>query len=313
MPSPEPARPLIVILGPTAVGKTGIAIQLAERLEGEIISADSRLFYRGMDIGTAKPSKAERARAPHHLVDVAWPDEIWSLAMFQREAQRLIADIQGRGRLPFLVGGTGQYLRAVTEAWEIPGAAPDLRLRQALQNWAVEVGPEGLYQRLLVLDAEAAGRIDPRNLRRTIRALEVILLTGEKFSSQRSRGLSPYRLLQIGLTRPRPELYARLDARIQDMLAAGFVEEVRGLLAAGYSPELPSLSAIGYRQITSYLQGEIDLAEAVMLMKRLTRQFVRRQANWFRLDDPDIRWFRVGAETAEEIEQVVRSFAKASE
>ena len=308
MPLPDQPRPLVVILGPTAVGKTETALQLAERLDGEIISADSRLFYRGMDIGTAKPSAQELARVPHHLVDVADPDEIWSLAMFQQAAHAAIAEIQGRGRLPFLVGGTGQYIRAVTEEWEIPGAAPNHPLREALENWAVQVGPAGLHDRLAILDPEAAARIDPRNLRRSIRALEVILQTGEKFSSQKSRGISRYRLLQLGLNRPRPELYARIDARIQGMLDAGFVAEVQALLAAGYGPELPSLSAIGYHQMIQYLQGEIDLAEAVMLMKRITRQFVRRQANWFKPDDPQINWFSAGSEAVDQMESVIRKF-----
>ena len=308
MPSPERKPPLIVLLGPTAVGKTETALQLAERLNGEIVSADSRLFYRGMDIGTAKPSPAELARVPHHLVDVAAPDETWSLAMFQRAAQAAIAEIHARGRLPFQVGGTGQYIRAVTEGWEIPEVPPDFRLRHALEAWAAEIGPEGLYRRLAVLDPEAADRIDPRNLRRTVRALEVILRTGERFSSQKSRREPPYRVLQLGLTRPRPELYARIDARIDAMLAAGFLEEVRGLLAAGYAPDLPSMSAIGYRQMVQVLQGEITLEEAVILMKRLTRQFVRRQANWFKADDPNIRWFRAGEGAAAAMETAVRDW-----
>jgi tRNA dimethylallyltransferase len=308
MPLPDPKPPLIVIIGPTAVGKTEISLQLAERLDGEIVSADSRLFYRHMDIGTAKPSAEEQACVPHHLIDVADPDQTWSLAMFQREAHIIISDIHNRVRLPFLVGGTGQYIRAVIEEWEIPEAAPDLRIRQALESWASEIGPDGLHQRLSVLDSTAAERIDPRNMRRTIRALEVILLTGKLFSAQKSRGPSRYRLLQLGLTRPRPELYARIDARIDAMLDDGFVDEVKGLLAAGYSPDLPSLSAIGYRQIIEYLQGEIDLEEAVMLMKRITRQFVRRQANWFKLDDPAIHWFPATPESVKAMVAAIRVF-----
>jgi len=308
MPFPDSKLPLIVIIGPTAVGKTEISLQLAERLAGEIVSADSRLFYRGMDIGTAKPSKEEQARVPHHLIDVADPDQTWSLAMFQREAHRMIADIHARGRLPFLVGGTGQYVRAVIDEWEIPEAAPDLRVRQTLESWALEVGPDGLHQRLSVLDPTAAERIDPRNMRRTIRALEVILLTGKLFSAQKSRGPSRYRLLQLGLTRPRTELYARIDARIQAMLDVGFMDEVQGLLTAGYSPDLPSLSAIGYRQMIEHLQGKIDLDEAVMLMKRITRQFVRRQANWFKLDDPAINWVPVTPDTLNSMVAAIRVF-----
>ncbi len=308
MLSPEPSQPLIVILGPTAVGKTETSLKLAERWNGEIVSADSRLFYRGMDIGTAKPSLKEQRRVPHHLIDVADPGQIWSLAMFQREAHRIISEIHMRDRLPFLVGGAGQYVRGVTEEWEIPGIPPDPQVRRVLENWAGDIGPEGLHERLSILDPAASERIDPRNLRRTIRALEVILLTGERFSTQKSRGSSRYQLLQLGLTRPRTELYSRIDSRIESMLDAGFVDEVRRLLDAGYSPELPSLSAIGYRQMVKYLQGEIELDEAVRLMKRITRKFVRRQANWFKLTDSNIQWFQAGPEAVNEMEIAIRIF-----
>jgi tRNA dimethylallyltransferase len=301
---------LIVLIGPTAAGKTEIVIQLAERLSGEIISADSRLFYRGMDIGTAKPTPAERARVPHHLIDVADPDQAWSLVLFQQEARRAIADIHARGRLPFLVGGTGQYLRAVTEGWQAPPAQPDPRLRGVLEDWAAEIGPLGLHNRLASLDPQAGAQIDPRNLRRTVRALEVILSTGRLFSAQRQRGESPYRLLTLGLTRPRPELYARIDARIEAMFAAGWVDEVRGLLARGYTPNLPALSAISYLQVIDYLQGRTTYVEMVMLIKRLTRQFVRRQANWFKPDDPQIHWFTAGERTVKEMEEVIRGWEK---
>jgi tRNA dimethylallyltransferase len=300
--------PLVVIVGPTAVGKTEISIQLAERLAGEIVSADSRLFYRGMDIGTAKPTRAELARVPHHLIDVAGPDQVWSLAVFQQAAYQAIAKIHARGRLPFLVGGTGQYIRAVTEGWQIPKVKSSLPLRQALENWAAEIGPDELHDRLTALDPEAAAKIDYRNLRRTVRALEVILRTGQQFSAQRTKGVPPYRSLQIGLTRPRKELYARVDARIDAMLADGFVDEVRELLGQGYSPDLPTLSAIGYREIVAHLKGKTSLQEAVKLIKRHTRQFVRRQANWFKEDDPNIHWFKVEPNTVAEIEQLIRAW-----
>jgi tRNA dimethylallyltransferase len=290
------------------VGKTEISIALAERLNGEIISADSRLFYRGMDIGTAKPGPKERKRVPHHLIDVAEPDQIWSLATFQQRAQQAIDSVHARGRLPYLVGGTGQYLRAVTQGWKIPEVKPDMRLREALEKWAELVGPEGLHTRLASLDPDAAGRIDYRNLRRTVRALEVILTTGRRFSDQRRKGPSPYCLLQLGLMRPRQELYARIDARIEAMLEAGFVDEVRGLLERGYSPELATLSAIGYGEIIEYLQGNITMEEAVTLIKRATRTFVRRQANWFKPDDPDIHWFTIGPDTLEEMERIIRDW-----
>jgi tRNA dimethylallyltransferase len=299
---------IVVILGPTAVGKTEAAIQLAERLDGEIISADSRLFYRGMDIGTAKPSPAERRRVPHHLIDVAEPDETWSLAQFQSAARRAIEEIRSRQRLPLLVGGTGQYIRAVTEGWETPRVEPVPELRAALESWIKEIGPDGLHTRLAVLDPEAARGIDPRNVRRTVRALEVILATGRPFSGQRRNGPSPYRLLLLGISRPRPELYARIDARVDAMLAAGLVEEVRGLLAKGYPPDLPAFSAIGYREIIDYLLGKSSLEEAAARIKRQTRMFVRRQANWFKADDPKIHWFHAGPEVADEMEVIIRDW-----
>lgn len=298
-------QPLIVILGPTAVGKTEIAIQLAERMDGEIVSADSRLFYRGMNIGTAKPSRTERDRIHHHLIDVADPDEIWSLEVFQKAARRAIAGIHSRGKLPFLVGGTGQYIRAVIDAWVIPRVEPNPHLRSVLEFWARDVGYDGLHARLAVLDSQAAANIDPRNLRRTIRALEVILTNGRRFSTQSQSGPAPYHLLRIGLTRPRPELYARVDTRIDSMLASGFIDEVKSLLAKGHSPNLPAFSAIGYREIIDFLRGRVTLDEAVTLVKRKTRVFIRRQANWFKPTDPTIHWFQVSAETVGEMEAII--------
>ncbi len=285
-------RPLIAIVGPTAVGKTELSLQLAERFDGEIISSDSRLFYRGMDIGTAKPSAAEMARVPHHLIDIANPDETWSLGQFQKAAAMLIEEIAGRGKLPFLVGGTGQYFRAVTEGWSPPEVRADERLRVVLEKMKAEKGEKWLHDTLAVLDPEAAEKIDYRNVRRTIRALEVIFLTGRKFSSQRrKRGEPIYHLLTIGLRRERPELYARVDLRIEQMFEAGLLNEVQALLDAGYSPELPSMSALGYRECVQVLQGTMTKSEAIVQMKRVTRVFVRRQANWFKDDDEAIMWF----------------------
>ncbi|MFZ5857847.1 MAG: tRNA (adenosine(37)-N6)-dimethylallyltransferase MiaA [Chloroflexota bacterium] len=295
------APPLLLLVGPTAVGKTEIAIQLAERLNGEIVSADSRLFYRGMDIGTAKPTREEQARVPHHLIDVANPDETWSLAQFQGEARRVIAEIHARGRLPFLVGGTGQYVRAVTEGWSPPEVKPDARLRDELEKQKEERGPNWLHDKLASLDPEAAAKIDARNVRRTIRALEVILSTGRKFSEQRGQTDSPYHLITIGLTRPREELYARVDARIEAMFAAGFVDEVRGLLEKGYSPDLPSMTGIGYRECVGVVKGQLTEDAAKVQIRRATRVFVRRQANWFKPTDESIHWFLVKDDTFEEI------------
>jgi tRNA dimethylallyltransferase len=308
MSSPEHRPlPLIVIVGPTAVGKTELSIRLAERLDGEIVSADSRLFYRGMDIGTAKPTAAERARVPHHLIDVADPDETWSLPVFQKAAAEAITEIHRRGRLPFLVGGTGQYVHAVTHAWTPPPVVPDPGLRAVLEKLNRLNGCEWLHTRLRLIDPVSAANIDPRNARRTIRALEVIFSTGKPASEQRGQGKSPYHLLTIGLIRPRPELYARIDARIEAMFAAGFLDEVRSLLEKGYSPDLPTMSAIGYRECIEVIQGRLEIGEAIRRMKRSTRVFVRRQANWFKIDDPTIRWFEAGHTSRDEIVSFIRS------
>lgn len=297
-----------MLVGPTAVGKTETAVQLALRLSGEIISADSRLFYRGMDIGTAKPSLEERQGVPHYLIDIADPEETLSLAVFQRLARQAISDVNERGRLPFLVGGTGQYVRAVTQGWEVPAVEPDLRLRAALAAWETEIGKDALHARLAILDPAAAAVIDTRNVRRTVRALEVILTTGRRFSDQRSSAPPEYDSLIIGITRPRDELYSRVDRRIDAMLQAGLVREVKMLLASGFSPDLPTLSAIGYGEIAAYLLGKITLDEAVTEMKRRTRIFVRRQANWFKPDDPDIHWFPAGGENLAQIELFIRTW-----
>ncbi len=298
--------PLIVIVGPTAVGKTSLSIELAKRLNGEIVSADSRLLYKGMDIGTAKPTQEEMAGVRHHLIDVAEPDERWNLAIYQREAYRVIDDIHSRGKLPFLVGGTGQYIRSIIEGWRIPSQRPDFELRHALHHWAEEIGAEGLHKRLEGLDPDAAGQIDYRNLRRTIRALEVILKTGERFSDLRRKQECPYDPIILGIDRPRDELYDRIDQRIEQMLNNGLVEEVRALLHSGYSPDLSTMSAIGYGEIIKYLQGEITYDEAVTLIKRNTRTFVRRQANWFKPDDPRIHWLTASEGLVDEMENYIR-------
>lgn len=299
--------PLILIVGPTAVGKTQLAIGLAERLNGEIVSADSRLFYRGMDIGTAKPTREEMRQVPHHLIDIADPDEILSLAVFQQKATTVISDIHKRNKLPLLVGGTGQYVRAVTQGWTPPEVEPDERLRTELEKMKEERGIYWLYDKLKSLDPEAAEKIDARNYRRTIRALEVILTTGRKFSEQRGQEDSPYHLVTIGLTRPRVELYERVDERIDVMFASGFLEEVRGLLAKGYSPALPTMSAIGYRECVRVIHGELTEEQAKAEIRRATRVFVRRQANWFKESDPNIRWFRVEEGMVEAIETYIRA------
>lgn len=308
MSSAEGLPRLIVIVGPTSVGKTETAIQLAEQFEGEIVSADSRLFYRGMDIGTAKPTQMERQRVPHHLIDVAEPNEVWSLGVFKSAAKQVIAEIHARGKLPFLVGGTGQYITALIEDWTVPSLQPDVRLRQVLEHWASKIGHEGMHQKLAILDSQAASAIDPRNLRRTVRALEVILKTGRRFSEQRQKGASPYAGLWIGLKRPRQELYQRIDQRLEQMLAVGLVDEVRRLLEVGLQPHSPVFTTIGYREIVAYLHGKTSLDEAIALIKKNSRQFVRRQANWFKENDPNIHWFEMNEKTTREISELIRGW-----
>jgi tRNA dimethylallyltransferase len=291
----EPLSPLIAIVGPTAAGKTALSIELAEATGGEIVSADSRQIYRGMDIGTAKATAAERARVPHHLLDVVAPDQVLTLAEYQHMAYEAIAGIRARGRLPFLVGGTGQYVHAVIEGWRIPQVAPQPGLRAELEAKASADGAEALHAWLAALDPTAAARIDYRNVRRVIRALEVCLVTGQPISELQQKSPPPFAIVQIGVARPRPELYARIDARVDQMIEAGLVAEVRRLVDAGYTWELPALTGLGYRQIGEYLRDEVTLAEAVARVKQGTRRFVQQQYNWFRPADPAIYWVDPGA------------------
>jgi tRNA dimethylallyltransferase len=279
-----------------------MAVQLAERLNGEIVSADSRYLYRHMDIGTAKPSAADRARVPHHLIDVTDPDQAWSLSQYQTAAFRAIADVHARGKLPLLVGGTGQYVKAVVEGWQPPpGAQDDGNLRAELQKRLGSEGLDALVAQLRALDPASAREIDTLNPRRVVRALEVVLATGRSFVAQRRRLPPPLAITVVGLTLPRPMLYARIDARVDAMIQLGLVAEVEALVARGYGWDLPAMSAIGYRQIGAHLRGELSLAEAVAQIKRDTRVFVRRQTNWFKPDDPTLLWFDVSQVFADDL------------
>jgi tRNA dimethylallyltransferase len=305
-----------VIVGPTAVGKTALSLHLAGALDGEIVSADSRSFYRGMDIGTAKPRPEERALVPHHLVDIANPDETVGLAEYQDMAYAAIDGIHVRGKLPLLVGGTGQYVQAVVEGWRIPRVAPHPDLREELERKAERESPYALHDWLKRLDPQAAEGIHPHNVRRVVRALEVCLVTGRPISDQQGKDPPPYRVLQIGLTMERDALYDRADRRLQTMIADGLVEEVRRLLVQGYDWSLPAMSAVGYAEFQPYLEGPCpepvegahSLDAVIAEIENGLRRFIRHQYNWFRLDDPDIRWFDVDATTHEEIEAVVRGW-----
>lgn len=301
MSQPETKIPVIFIVGPTASGKTDAGIRLAKAVDGEIVSADSRYLYRGMNIGTAKPDKQEQQGIPHWLIDVADPDEIWSLSLFRKAADEAIKDIYARGKKPILVGGTGQYVRAILEGWSIPEGEPDRRLRSALESWGKEIGPAELHRKLSLIDPSAAEKIEWQNMRRTVRALEVIFQSGKRFSAQRTIQDPPYHALIFGMKRERTELYRRIDQRVDRMLEQGLVEETAGLLAKGYDPSLPSMSAIGYKEICDYLNKKASLEEAAQLIKFRTHNYVRRQANWFKATDPAINWIEPEAIDTPEI------------
>ncbi len=273
--------PLLVIIGPTAVGKTELSLKLAERFNGEIISADSRLFYRGMDIGTAKPSAEEMARVPHHMIDIYNPDETITLGEYQDRVNEIVADCHDRGKLPMLVGGTGQYVKAIVEGWGIPRVGPHPELRQSLNR----LGGDELGRWLDHLDPIAAARIDKRNIRRVVRALEVTLIAGRPITQLQAKTPPGWDILTLCLNREREELYARIDERVDLMLAAGLEQEVRDLLAAGYGWNLSAMSGLGYRQFKPYFEGESTLEEVVERIKFETHRFVRMQNNWFGRDD----------------------------
>ncbi len=281
---------VLAIVGPTAVGKTAMSIRIGRALDGEVVSADSRQVYQGMDIGTAKATPEEQRAIPHYLIDIVAPDEELTLAHYVRLASHVIEEIWARGKLPVLVGGTGLYMKALLEGWTLPRVPPDEALRQRLAHRASTEGCGALHAELAAVDPVAATRIDARNVRRVIRALEVYRLTGVPISTLQTKQLPVYRVLTLGLTMPREVLYQRIDARVDRMVREGLVEEVRALVARGYSYDLPAMSALGYGEIGRYLRQEIDLGEATALIKRHTRRLVRQQYNWFRLSDPDIHW-----------------------
>ena len=301
---------LIAIVGPTSVGKSALAIHLAQVFGGEIVSADSRQVFHGMDIGTAKPSPEERELVPHHLIDVVEPDQDFTLALYQQMATRAIQDIERRGRLALLVGGSGLYVRALLWGFRIPHVSPDAELRRSLKQKAAEEGYMALYEELKVVDPTAAKRIDPRNVRRVIRALEVFRAIGLPFSQL--QGSSPFlpnfRTITIGLTTSRGDLYRRIDSRVDTMMEQGLVEEVDRLLEHGYSLDLPAMSGLGYKQIGQYLKGELNLAEAVQKIKNETHRFARHQYAWFRLNDEAIHWFHVGLGMEQLVQSLLQEF-----
>jgi tRNA dimethylallyltransferase len=285
------------------VGKSELALVLGREFDAEIVSADSRQVYRYLDIGTAKPTPQQRSLVPHHLIDIVNPDEDFSLATYKDLAYAAINDIQCRGKLPLLVGGSGLYVRAVLEGWSIPQVPPNAQIRQELEAR----GSDALFRELRELDPEAAREIDPRNLRRVIRALEVCRSTGRRFSELRKRNPPDFETLIIGLTMERAELYRRIDSRVDRMIEAGLVEEVRRLISRGYALDLPSMSSVGYREIGRFLDGDVDLPDAIQRIKHETHRFARHQYAWFRLNDERIHWLETNEAMADQaLELVVR-------
>ena len=287
MPAP---LPLIAVIGPTAVGKTALAIALAQHCGGEIVNADSRQVYVGMDIGTAKPTAAERQAARHHLIDIRRPEVPFSLGEYLPLARATIAGIAARGKLPILCGGTGQYVWALLEGWQVPSVPPDTAFRAELEGRAASGGAGVLWQELHQLDSRRAAAIGRHNTRRIIRALEIHRATGGRIAAAGKSAEPPYHALVIGLTANRAVLYERIDARFDAMMADGLLDEARRLAASGYTLGAGPLSGVGYSQLGQYLAGELTAEYAVASAKFQTHRLARRQYTWFKPGDARIRW-----------------------
>lgn len=299
---------LVAIVGPTGSGKSQLALRLAQVFSGEIVSADSRQVYRYMDIGTAKPSPKELSLVPHHLINIINPDETFSLAQYQALAYRAIKDVHQRHKLPLLVGGSGLYVWAVLEGWRIPPVPPDPEFRRSLEEKAINTGAVELYRELMRVDPVAAQKIDPRNVRRVIRALEVHSKIKASFSNLQDKEAPSFNTLIIGLTGDRAELYRRIDLRIDKMIEQGLVTEVEKLVNMGYDFNLPAMSSIGYKQIGQFLKGELTLAYALQQIKFETHRFVRHQYTWFRLKDDRIKWFDISGQVDAESKTTLAKF-----
>lgn len=303
---------LVVIVGPTAVGKTELSLRLCEQFGGEVVSADSRQIYRGMDIGTAKATPAEQARVPHHLLDLREPDQVLTVAEYQQLAYAAIDDIHRRGRVPFLVGGSALYVRAVVAGLRIPEVPPNPQLRAQLEDELARDGLAPLAVRLQQIDPATAAEIDLRNPRRVLRALEIVLITGQPKVALEGAEPPPYRMLQVALTRERGVLHQRIDARVEQMVAEGLVDETKRLLAAGYAPTLPAMTSLGYREIIAYLAGAMTLDQAVERIQIETHRFVRHQMTWFR-KLPGLHWFDMDAADADAVERFAGQWLEAQE
>ncbi len=300
---PRGPRRLIAVVGPTAAGKTSLALSLASRFPAEVVGADSRQVYRRMDVGTAKPTPEERSRTPHHLIDVVDPDEPFSLGRWLELTQPALEDIWARGGQPLLVGGTGQYVWALLEGWRVPRVPPQAEFRRRMEG--CEAGH--LFAEVRRIDPLAAARIGPANHRRLIRALEVHAVTGRPISYWQSKQPPDFETIVVGLRLPRDELYRRIDERVERMIADGLMDEARGLLAMGYGRELPSMSGIGYKEACAHLAGEMTLAEAAARIKTETHRLARQQNAWFKPDDPRISWLDAGPGVVEEAISLIGS------
>lgn len=306
MQAKEKKEKLIVILGPTAVGKTDLSIALAQNLQTEIISGDSMLFYRGFDIGSAKPTVAERQGIPHHLVDNLAPEEKFNVTDFVTEARRLIGEINSRGKIPIIAGGTGLYIKALLEGYEFNETADHSEFRQEMTALAEARGKEYVHSLLAAADPKAAAEIHANNLRRVIRALEVTHFGGEQISRQKEYGEGElcYDVYVAGLNRERQQLYERINKRVELMFAAGLAEEVQSLLDSGITREMQAMQGIGYKEMAAYLAGEMGREEAVDLIQKSTRHFAKRQLTWFR-KMPYIHWYRADELTEDDLLQSV--------
>lgn len=292
----EADRPLVILTGPTAVGKTALSIALAKAINGEIISADSMQVYRHMDIGSAKIKTEEMAGVPHHLIDVLEPTEAFNVVVFQKLAKEAMKEIYERGRIPILVGGTGFYIQAVLYDIDFTENDEDASLRSELEGLARREGPEILYEKLKAVDPDACKSIHAHNVKRVIRALEFYEKTGQRISEHneiQKQNISPYRFAYFVLNDRREEIYKRIDIRVDQMMAAGLVEEVRQLKGMGCTKDMVSMQGLGYKEILRYLEGELTLEEAVYLIKRDTRHFAKRQLTWFRREK-DVIWMEKG-------------------
>ncbi|ADJ26005.1 tRNA delta(2)-isopentenylpyrophosphate transferase [Dehalogenimonas lykanthroporepellens BL-DC-9] len=302
-------RKVVCIVGPTGVGKSGLAIRLAQAIKGEVVNADSRQLYRYLDIGTAKVSQSEQAGVPHHLIDIIEPDEHYNLADYQLQAYNAIKAIHNRKSVPLLVGGTGQYVWATVSGWSIPRVPPNWSLRRRLELIAEQQGYMAVYSILESINPRDAAGIDSRNIRRIIRAIEVNTCNFEhRTTTARYENQPLFKVLLVGLTAERREIYRRIDCRVEKMLEKGLVQEVEMLLKQGYSTTDPGFMSVGYREVTAFIEGKLDYDEMVNRIKNETHRLVRHQNNWFKADDQRIHWFDISVNQYDEVADVIYEF-----